>query len=163
MARGDDPIADAHRSAQAQFQKVSESFAHLSSLRGELDHLSSLGDMISPEDVVKSAANLVGKGFSAHEMAVLLSEMPDNTEALKGWIAQNDQMVTQWEQNAKLMMDSARHQLGVTALHVLMKDHLAGAGAAPQMGMSPQGPPVGPAAAPPSMALSPSTPTAGNA
>lgn len=162
-----DPVLLQHDASKAQYTKIAEGVGHLESLREELDKLTALGDMVDQNDVVKAASNLVGKGFSAHEMAVLLSQMPDNAEALRGWITQQDQMVRTWEANAEGHLAAARHQLGIDALHVLMHDHLGGAQAQaqgatsqpqPQMGMtSPQSP------VPQGMALNPGSPTVGSA
>lgn len=158
---GTDPILDAHAQSKVQYMKMSESFGHLTSLREELDKLLTLGDMVDQQDVVKGASALVGKGFGAHEMAVMLSQMPDNPEALRGWLQQTDQQVKVLEANAAGHMALARHQLGVDSLHVLMQDHLKGGGQSAQpMDMSqasPQSSSIG------EMALTPGSAVAGTA
>lgn len=159
---GGDLILEAHAQSKAQYLKMSESFGHLTALREELDKLLALGDMVDQNDVVKSASNLVGKGFGAHELAVMLSQMPDNPEGLRGWLQTTDQQVKVLEANAQQHMALARHQLGVDSLHVLMQDHMKGpASSTPQMGMAPQG--AASPQIPAGMALSPTSPVGGTA
>ena len=62
-ASGLSPIERSHLSARAQYDKVMEAFKQLQALRGELDKLTLLGDMVSVEDVGKGASELVGQGF----------------------------------------------------------------------------------------------------
>lgn len=144
-----DPIASWHSSAKAQFDKVQEAHQHVLALRSELDRLSDLGDFIQPDDVVKSAAALVGKGFHPKELAALLAEMPmHGGEMLQQWILTHEQMLQQVEAAAGPILAATRHNLATASLHVLARDHLqqgqgsAPAGPAPNLAistMTPQG------------------------
>ena len=122
----DNPIHVMHAAARANYDKLAEAHQSVKNMRQELDKLSVMGDTVEPEDVVKSAATLVGKGFHAHEMAVVLSSMPaQGGEMLHQWILTHDQALREMESRAEPMMHSARHQLGVAALHSLMHDHVS--------------------------------------
>lgn len=138
-----DPIQDWHDSAKARFDKVKEAQGHLQSLRTELDSLIKLGDFVEPDDVVKSAATLVGKGFHPQELATILSDMPmESGEILQQWILTHDRQVAALEAQVEPVLSGVRHQLATSALHVLMRNHLQqGAQAAPAdasgLGMTP--------------------------
>lgn len=134
----DNPIHTLHAAARAHYDKIAEAHQSVKNMRIELDKLSALGDTVEPEDVVKSAATLVGKGFHAHEMAVVLSSMPvQGGEMLHQWVLTHDQALREMEARAEPAMHSARHQLGVAALHSLMHDHVNAAPQQPlQTGMS---------------------------
>ena len=121
-----DPVQDWHDASRAQFDKAKEAQGHLQALRAELDSLMKLGDFVQPEDVVKSAATLVGKGFHPQELATILSDMPmQGGEILQQWILTHEQQVREMEVQAEQVMSGLRHQLATSALHVLMKNHMA--------------------------------------
>ncbi len=120
-----DPIASWHSSAKAQFDKVQEAHQHVLALRSELDRLGDLGDFIQPDDVVKSAATLVGKGFHPKELAALLAEMPmQGGEMLQQWVSTHEQMLQQVEAAAGPILAATRHNLATASLHVLARDHM---------------------------------------
>lgn len=133
-----DPIQDWHDSAKARFDKVKEAQGHLQALRTELDSLMKLGDFVEPDDVVKSAATLVGKGFHPQELATILSDMPmESGEILQQWVLTHDQQVQALEAQVEPVLSGVRHQMAVSALHVLMKNHLQSADATSGLAMTP--------------------------
>ncbi len=165
MANEKSHFQQEHDTARAQYDKLLEGEKQLQALRGELDKMLDLGDMISPEDVVKGASNLVAHGFDPHELAVMLSGMPaSGGEATQAWVQTLDGQVGEMEQRASGIISSTRHSLTTAAGHVLMEDHLQGRG---QAAPSPSGPQTaGMSSSPssnPSGGLTPSTPVMGNA
>lgn len=109
----------AHSAAKSMFEKTGELVGRTDRARVQLEHLTALGDMIAPEDVIKSAGRLVAGGEDPLALAGLLADMPDNPQALQGWVAQHAQQAAQTEQQVLQTHAAARHQLGVSALHVL--------------------------------------------
>ena len=129
---GRDPIEFAHESAKAQYVKLRDAFQQMQDLRLELDKLGNLGDLVDPDDVVKSAATLVGKGFIPQELAVILSSMPvQSGPQLAAWIATHDEMLKAVEAQAQMTLDAAAHQLGVAAMGRLFQEHVKSAAAPP--------------------------------
>jgi hypothetical protein len=122
-----DPIISAWQASKAQFTKVQSALGQLGQLRETLDGLLQMGDTVTPDDVIKASSTLVSKGFSAHEMAVLLTDMPPGGEAMQQWLQAHDSWVQQMEAQSVQVEAAARHQMGVDALHVLMQDHMQGA------------------------------------
>lgn len=59
----------------------------------------------------------------------MLSDMPEGGEALGQWVAMHDQGVKEMEQRAGGMVGAARHQMGLSAAHVLMGHGGPGGGA----------------------------------
>lgn len=144
MPDRDDPILTAQRESKAQYEKLKESEQHLSNLRIELDRLGDLGDMVAPDDVVKSGATLVGKGFTPQEIATVLSSMPmEGGEMLAQWVATHESIVAQMEQALEAQLGEMRHVGAVSTMHALLQEHLRGGqppqSAPPAMGMAPQG------------------------
>ena len=147
---GSNPVpgmAAEHDNLAAKYGKASEARDTLDKVREQMDSLVKLGDSITPEDVIKSAGALVGAGLEPNAMASLLADMPEGGEALQAWIKQHDQDVTQREQQLDQVHGAIRHQLGASALRLLMAHSAAGAMQAPGP-LSPQGPASAPAGNP---------------
>lgn len=158
---GRDPIEFAHQSAKAQYLKLQDAFRHMQDLRSELDKLGNLGDLVDPDDVVKSAATLVGKGFVPQELAVILSSMPvQSGPQLAAWIATHDEMLKAVEAQAQMTLDAAAHQLGVAAMGRLFQEHVKSAAAA---STARPAAPVGERPMQTGLAISESSPTQGSA
>ncbi len=120
-----DPIHDSLKSQTAQYKKLAQARSMLDKVRKEMDELVELGDMIGPEDVIGAAGRLVGHGIGAGAMAELLADMPaTGGEVLAAWISQHDQAVFEREQQLDVVLEGARHQLGVAGMHALMVDHV---------------------------------------
>lgn len=120
-------IKESHLAVKAKWMKIDQAMRMTRTLREELDSLLHLGDMVDSEDVIKSAAKLVGAGINAHRMASFLSDMPQaDGEPIHLWLQAHDQMLTQREQALKPMHNMARHELGLSALRVLTAGHLEG-------------------------------------
>lgn len=108
-----------HDQQAARYKKLKEARAMADHVRNGLDVLAAMGDQVSQEDVTKEAAKLVAEGFPAAEAAGFLAEMPENGQALQGWVSQMDQTYRQNEEKLTLMTDLVRHQMGVSAMKVL--------------------------------------------
>jgi hypothetical protein len=121
-----DQLTEQHEAALAQHESVTNVRGLLDATRRGLDSLMKLGDLVTPEDVIREAGNLAGAGASPMELAKLMSTMPENGPGLQQWIAQHDQMVTQKEAALKPAEDATRHHLGLSAMRLLVA-HAMGA------------------------------------
>lgn len=149
------PLMDAHDIAKAQFGKLAEARTILDRARVELTNLAKLGDMVTPEDVIKGAGKLVGAGMSPMALAKLMSDMPDQGPQLQAWLQTHATQLAAREAQLEPVLSHARHQLGVTALRALAAHSLM-----PQM---PQQAPQSNPLMPSQTVIEPSTPTQGNA
>lgn len=109
---------------RVQYNQLMTVRTMLDKVRLELGNLQKLGDMVTAEDVVRGAGELVSAGASPHDMAALLASMPEGGEALAQWIAGHEQMVTGKEQELEQPLAVMRHELGVAAFRVLAGEHL---------------------------------------
>ena len=120
---GDSPLLaymdQAHQQTAAQWGKLKEANARITTARGTLDSLVKLGDTVTQEDVVKGAGRLIGAGMGAEAVAGLLSEMPPDGEALQGWVMQQDQGLRQREQQLAQAKQLVGFKMGASALQVL--------------------------------------------
>lgn len=111
-----DHIEQAHGQAQAQFGKLKEMEGKLDKVRLGLTKLAKMGDVVTSEDVIKEAGNLVAEGLDPQTIAGMMADMPENSQALAGWIAKQVQGITQKEGQIDQALAKARGQLGATSL-----------------------------------------------
>lgn len=117
-----------HDMLRAQFGRLSEARQLLDHTRMTLDGLLELGDMVTPDDVVKASGRLVGHGFGSAAMAELLSSMPAvGGQPLMDWLQKHDADVTQREAHMSAVEQTLGHHLAVTGLRVLAAQHLGSA------------------------------------
>lgn len=88
----------------------------LAKVREQMDKLTALADTVTQDDVVEAAGKLVGAGLGSVAVAGILASMPEDGEALQGWVRQQDQQIVQREAQAVRALQLTRHQLGVTAM-----------------------------------------------
>ncbi len=124
-----DQLAAQHEQVKSQFEKLSQEHTQLQHVRVELDSLSKLGDMVSPEDVIKGAGNLVARGASPLEMAKLLSDLPEAGPQIQSWLQTHEQVLAQHEAALAPILAAGRHELATSAMRVLVGHALD----APQM------------------------------
>lgn len=140
-----------HDAARAKLQKVEEIASRQRSVREQLEHLTTLGDLVSEEDVVKSASKIVATGVPPMAVATLLSDMPTTGgEALASWIAGQEQQFAAKEQQLNQVLSTMRYETGLAALRMLSAEHFSGLGdpGAPQGAgnpLMPGSPGLGPA------------------
>lgn len=130
-----------------QYEQLQNAQKTLEMVRRELSTLEALGDMVTPEDVIKGAGKLVAGGLSPRAMSGLLADMPHSGGvALQGWLSQHSEQLAQREAQLEPMMAVARHVIGVGALHQLMSMSSRGSMAPPQgtpLSPQPSMPPLG--------------------
>lgn len=131
-----DGLSEQHSQNKAKFNKLADAKKMLDKVRVELTGLARLGDVVTQDDVIKSAAKLVTGGLAPAAVAGLLADMPENSQALQGWVQGHVQEVSQREAQLAPVLASARHQMGVSALRVLAGHHLI-----PQQGQPAQAAP----------------------
>lgn len=118
-------LNDMHTAAKARWEKLVETQNHLGLVSSELGGLIKLGDMVGPDDVIKSSAALVSSGIDPRVLATWLADMPQTTgEPLLAWLSQHVQMAQAGMAQLAPLMESARHQLGQSALGVIAGHHL---------------------------------------
>src|ERR1700683_5167995 len=118
-----DPM-QAHMQALAQYSKTGAAVKMLDSIRQELTKLTQLGDAVSPDDVIKGAGRSVAAGATPQEMAGILSDMPENSQALAQWVQTHLESITQREAQVLPAHVQAQHQVGVTGLQAMMHQHV---------------------------------------
>jgi hypothetical protein len=128
--------------AETQFKQTQQAFETLDHVRGELDELMNLGDMVRPEDVIQAAGRLVGKGFGAENLAQLLSDMPTmGGQGLASRIRMHDITVVKAEAALQQQANVARNRLGVAGIKSLAASHMEHM-AGQDEGGDPNNPPV---------------------
>lgn len=120
-------ISDAHGAAAAQLSGLQKARAMTDHLRGELSKLTALGDNVTPEDVIKGAGVIVGKGGDPMALANLMADMPMGGQAINGWLQQHVATLDVNEKKLDGAITAARHQAGVAALHHIAMRHIASA------------------------------------
>lgn len=142
------PLAKNHQAVSAMFDATQKALKQSANVRQELDKLTGMGDVVTGEDVIEGAGRIVAKGGDPLAMAGVLADMPSEggSAALAGWIAQHDMAAKQHEAMLQAANEVARHQLGVSSLHMI---------AAHSMNPQSQAPSLAPAA--PQNQLSPPT------
>lgn len=128
-----DALQAQHEGAVAQHQQVRQIDQLLQDTREQLDKLIQLGDMVTPEDVIKGAGHLAGRGASPMELAKLLSDMPEDGPSLANWLSVHEQTVAAKEAAMRPAVTATRHAMGLSAMRLLVA-HAMGApqGAGPQ-------------------------------
>lgn len=114
-----DVLHEQHDQIKAQFGKLSEADRMLQDTRAELSRLGDLGDLVTPEDVIKGAGNLVAKGGSPMEIAKLLSDLPESGPQIQAWLAGHEQVLAQHEAALAPVLAEGRHALGLASMRVL--------------------------------------------
>lgn len=123
------PVAPA--GLENQYAALGKAKQTLSKVRVELDALTKLGDLVTHEDVVKSAGMLVASGLEPKALASLLADMPPEGQALQNWVKQHDEAVRVREAQAEQVHNQIRGQLGQEAMRSLLGQHMAESGGLP--------------------------------
>lgn len=121
-----DGLKAEHSQASAQYSKLQQQEKLQNLIRRQMDQMVKLGDTITQEDLIKASGKLVTGGMDAVAVAGLLAQMPPDGEALQAWVAQHDQMLQQRAQQLQPVIAAARHQMGISALHLLQAHAVAG-------------------------------------
>lgn len=150
-------LSDQHMAARAQFGQMSEIMSKSDAVRRELASLAQLGDMVTPDDVIKGAGRLVAAGLDPKMLAGLMADMPEGGQALASWVSSHAANAAETEARMMPQFQAMRHTLGLTALKLLTAEHLS-QGFEQSGGASPN-----PLSAQAPGALSAGTPTQGNA
>lgn len=114
----------------AQFKKVSEATGVMGKVQQALDSLVKMGTAVSEDDVIETAAKLVGDGLGAQQVTAMLSGMPpgEGGEALASWLQEKDEELREKSQMLGELHESTRHRLGVEGLRTLMAHAVHGQG-----------------------------------
>lgn len=110
----------------AKYQKLTSAGAMLSRVRMTLDSLAKMADMVSTEDVIKGAGQLVASGLDPLSVAGLLADMPQAGEQLASWVKGHDADVRKREAQLATVTSGIRHQMGVVGLRSLMEKSKGG-------------------------------------
>ncbi len=107
---------------KAQFNHIGEVKSNLSAISKLLDKLTNLGDVVTEDEIIKTAGTIVGKGWMpANQMAGLLADMPPNGggAALAKWVLGHDIEIKQQLLQVEQLQESVGHQMGVSASHAI--------------------------------------------
>lgn len=113
-----------HGQAAAQLGKLRQARDLLGKVGSQLAELASMGDAVTPEDVVKGAGALVGHGADPMQMAGLLADLPQGGEAISSWLQAHAQTIAQSTAALDQKLAMARHEAGVAALHGIAMHHI---------------------------------------
>jgi len=108
-----------HLQSRAQLSKLEEIAGRQRVVREQMNHLKTLGDLISEDDVVNSASKIVAAGVPPMAIASLLADMPSGAEALKEWVVGQEAQFAQKEAQMNQVMGMVRHNTGLAALRLL--------------------------------------------
>ena len=117
-----DPAMDLLDKVRAQYDHISEVSSNLSMIGGKLDKLVKLGDVVTEDEIIKTAGEIVGKGLMpADQMAGLLADMPQNGggAALAKWVGVHAQEIAQQMEMVGKLKNDVQYQLGVNGSHVI--------------------------------------------
>lgn len=132
--RGRKPVAPAglikamevqHAQSRAKLEKLEEVQGKARAAREQFNHLMNLGDLVTEEDIVRSASKIVAAGAEPMTIAGVLADMPTGTEAMKEWIAGKEQEFRQKEAQLGQVLGLVRHETGLAALRLLAADSFA--------------------------------------
>lgn len=155
-----------HEQSRAQLSKLEEIAQRQRAVREQMNHLKTLGDLVSEDDVVNSASKIVAAGVPPMSVATLLADMPSGAEALKEWIVGQEAQFAQKEAQMNQIMGMVRHNTGLAALRLLAAEsfgNMLPAGSPPSANpLMPQGPDLAPPT-PAQAQLAPSASPGGNA
>jgi hypothetical protein len=120
-------IAQAHNAAKVRLAKTTQATQMLGSIRSELEHLAGMEDMVTQDDVVKSAGKLVGAGATPNELASLLADMPPDGQGLANWVQDHLASVDAREAQVGPAHEMAKHSVAATGIQMLTGQHVMGA------------------------------------
>ena len=160
--RGSHPLEAISNYHRALYTKITNADRMLSRIREEMDKLTTMGDTVSPEDVIAAAGRVVGHGVPAREMATLLAGMPVQAgQGLASWVQQQNQMVQQQEAEVSRVRELALHQMGVSAVRAMAAGDMINRRKQSSAMLGPLAPGGNQAAAPQASGTSAMMPTAG--
>lgn len=117
-----DALGQQHMRNVALYQSTGKALKQLDVIRKGLEHLSDKQDVVTMEDVVEEAGKLVAHGIDPVALAGVLADAPQEGggEALGGWVASHAQTAMAAEQQLIFQHNLAKHNMGVSGLHMLM-------------------------------------------
>lgn len=115
-----DPLQVELDQHEAQYGLLQEGEASVSRVQDALNELTKLGDMVSQEDVVRAAGELVASGLDTKAMAAMLAEMPPDGEALQAWLLAKDAQLKAISQQLNAALEAKRFDLGAAAMKQLV-------------------------------------------
>lgn len=131
-------VAQWHSRNRAMYEETGKALKQLDHIRKGLERLADKQDVVTMEDVVEEAGKLVAHGIDPVALAGILADAPQEGggEALGGWVATHAQTAAQGEQAMIVQHNIAKHDMGVSAIHMLMASENANG----MMGQMPQPP-----------------------
>ena len=106
--------------AKARFEQLDETREKIDIINSELSALVAKGDAVTGDQVVQGAGRLVARGIDVKGLASLLADMPTSDgEILAGWLKSQAQKLDQASEQIAAPYAIAKHELGVTSLHLL--------------------------------------------
>jgi hypothetical protein len=111
-----------HTRNKALFEHTGQALKKIDIIRKGLEKLSDKQDVVTMDDIVEEAGKLVSQGIDPMALAGILADAPQEGggEALGGWVASHAQVAAQGEQAMMQQHALARHNMAVSAIHLLM-------------------------------------------
>lgn len=133
-------LTQEHQRNKAVYEVTSKALKQVDAVRKSLDRLQQKQDVVKMDDLIEEAGKLVAHGIDPMALAGILADAPQEGggEALGNWVSGHAQAAEQAEQGLMLQNRLAKHNIGVSASHLLM------AHANSQSMMGPLTPPTAP-------------------
>lgn len=112
----------AEAEAAAQFKKLKGLEGQMKVSLAEFTKLAKLKDTVKMDDVVEAAGAVVAAGAPAVQVAGILAEVPQNSEALQGWVQMKLKEAQEQQVMLKQALAGAGYQLGLAAFQSLLAD-----------------------------------------
>jgi hypothetical protein len=135
-------LAQQHSRNLAALAASTKALKQLDLMRKGLTHLAGKQDVVTMEDIVGEAGKLAAHGIDPIALAGILADAPQEGggEALASWVAGHAQTAEQAEGQMQQQHAALQHQMGMSAIHLLMAHdnakHMMG-GISPPMGQVP--------------------------
>ena len=126
-----------HDAKNTHLTRLGEVGTMLNKFDKTLMGLTSLGPAVTRDDIINAVGQMTAAGADPRALAQIVSTMPPGGDALAQWVGQYHGLVNEAVAAHKMATVQAQHQLGVSALHSLVADHI---GEPPQAQGAPAGP-----------------------
>jgi hypothetical protein len=132
-------LMEQHQRNKALFSQTGQALKKIDVIRKGLERLADKQDVVTMDDIIDEAGKLVAHGIDPMALAGILADAPQEGggEALGGWVASHAQAAAQGEQAMMQQHTLARHNMGVSAIHLIMAHtnaQMMNGGVSPPMG-----------------------------
>lgn len=117
----------AHQMAKAMFDFTGKQLSQNTVVVDGLKGLVQKSDTVTREDVIETAGKILGKsGMTANQLATVLADMPQDGQGLAQWLQGHLAQRQQFGERFMMMHSLSRHEMGTSAMRLLMAHHAVG-------------------------------------